>query len=586
MIDRRGVADAFEEIADLLELQGENAFKVRAYRNGARAVEALEEDLAVLVAADRLGEIRGLGKALVEKVRELTETGQLAFLENLRESVPAGLVALLEVPSLGPKKARKLYRQLGVAGLEDLRRACQEGRVAALEGFGSKTQERLLANLDNLAAYAARHHWWTAWLTAQPLLEGLRAQPGVRRAAIAGSLRRGNETVGDLDFLAAADDPPALMRWFCTREGVADITAEGSTKSSVRFENGLQADLRVVPEDRFAFALHHFTGSKDHNVRMRQRALERGWSLSEWGLFDAERVADASASALRQREPIVRASSEAELFAALDLPLIPPELREDRGEIEAAEAGGLPELVTESDLRGVFHNHTHASDGRNSLEEMAAAAEARGWEYLGIADHSKASFQAKGLDAERLMRQVEEIRRINASKRFRVTLLAGSEVDILADGSLDYPDEILKELDYVVASAHASLTQDRETMTARLIRAVEHPEVDMLGHPTGRLLLRREAAAVDLPKVIDAALATGTAIELNANPRRLELDWRYWRKAAKRGLRCAINPDAHHIDHFDFVKTGVKCARKGWLTARDVINCWPLDEVRSWLAER
>lgn len=583
MMDKASIGETLEEIADLLELQGENAFKVRAYRNGARAIEGLEEDLATVIAEGRLGSIRGVGKALVEKVQELFETGKLGYLEKLHAQVPAGLVALLEVPSLGPKKAKKLHDELGVASLEDLRAACEAGRVAALEGFGTKTQERLLANLANLTKYAARHQWWSAWQIAAPLLEALRAQPGVGRAEIAGSLRRGSETVGDLDFLATAKDPAKLMAWFCHREGVVDITAEGTTKSSVRFENGLQADLRVVPEDRFAFALHHFTGSKDHNVRMRQRALERNLSLSEWGLFAADSAEGVSSSALRERTPVVAADTEEALFAALDLAYIPPALREDRGEIEAAEAGALPRLVEVGDLRGVFHNHTHASDGHHSLEEMAAAAQARGWEYLGIADHSQSSFQAHGLDAERLLRQVEDIRRINASGQFRIKLLAGSEVDILPDGSLDFPDEVLAQLDYVVASAHSALTQDRATMTRRLIRAVEHPHVHMLGHPTGRLLLRREAAEVDLPKVIDAALAHGTAIEINANPRRLELDWRYWRQAAERGLRCAINPDAHRTEHFDFVETGVNIARKGWLTPASIINCWSLQEVNAWL---
>jgi DNA polymerase (family X) len=379
------------------------------------------------------------------------------------------------------------------------------------------------------------------------------------------------------------------VAWFVAMPGVKEVTAQGETKASVRFESGLQADLRIVPDEQFVFALHHFTGSKDHNVQMRQRALARGLSLSEWGLVPAagegtakEKAEGLKAEGLKQQTM----KNEEALFAALGLHFIPPELREGLGEIEAAERGELPRLVELGDLRGAFHNHTTASDGRNTLAEMTAAAEALGWEYLGIADHSKSSYQANGLDEARLAQQVADIRALNASKKFRTHVFAGSEVDILADGRLDFDDATLASLDYVVASVHNALTQDEATMTARLIRAIEHPRTTMLGHATGRLLLRREASRVDLGKVIDAAIAHGVIVELNASPWRLDLDWRLWRKAADRGLFCAINPDAHETDGLRHVRAGINSARKGGLAREQVLTTWPLARVRERLAAR
>jgi DNA polymerase (family 10) len=370
---------------------------------------------------------------------------------------------------------------------------------------------------------------------------------------------------------------------------VKEVTAQGETKASVRFESGLQADLRLVPEEQFVFALHHFTGSKDHNVQMRQRALARGLSLSEWGLTRVGREprgAEETATDASEPPAVPRVNSEAELFATLGLHAIPPELREGLGEIEAAEQGELPRLVEAGDLRGAFHNHTTASDGGNTLAEMVAAAAALGWEYLGIADHSKASFQANGLHEDRLLRQVAEIRAFNASGRHRTRVFAGVECDILADGRLDFDAAILAQLDYVVVSVHNAFAQDEATMTARIVRAIEHPGTTMLGHLTGRLLLRREGYRVDVGRVIDAALAHGVAIELNANPWRLDMDWRHWRKAAARGLLCAINPDAHDTAGLGHVRAGVNVARKGWLTRENVLTTWPLARVEEWLKAR
>lgn len=576
------IADVLTEIGTLLELKGENPFKTRAYLAGARVLEAMEQsELDRLVREERLKTVKGLGDALAQKIAELHATGRLEFFEKLKASIEPGLVAMLEVPGLGPKKIKAVHDLLGITTIEGLAAACTDGRVAALAGFGEKSQEKILAGIRNREAYGKRHLWWEAKAVAAPIVEGLRALPQVSQAEAAGSLRRGLETVGDLDFIVAATDVAPVVEWFVTQPGVKEITARGDTKASVRFESGLQADLRLVPAEQFAFALHHFTGSKDHNVQMRQRALARGLSLSEWGLAPAEGDETVKQKILGTTATPVSATSEKQLFAALGLRFIPPELREGLGEIEAAEAGELPRLVEVTDLRGAFHNHTTASDGRNTLAEMTAAAEALGWDYLGIADHSKSSFQAKGLSEERLAAQIAEIRALNASGRFKTHVFAGTECDILPDGRLDFDDAVLATLDYVVVSVHNVFTQSAADMTARLIRAIEHPRTTMLGHVTGRLLLRREGYPVDFAKIIDAAIANHVVIELNASPWRLDMDWRHWRKAAGRGLLCAINPDAHETAGLTHVLAGINSARKGWLTKEQVLNTRPLAEVKA-----
>jgi DNA polymerase (family X) len=577
------IADVLTEIGTLLELKGENPFKTRAYLSGARVLESLEQaELDALIRDEKLDTVKGIGAALVQKITELHTTGRLEFFETLKASIEPGLIEMLDVPGLGPKKIKAIHDQLGVATIADLVAACTDGRVAALAGFGEKSQEKILTGIRNREAYGKRHLWWEANDVAAKIVEGLRALPQVARAEAAGSLRRGMETVGDLDFIVAATDVEPVVEWFVTRPGVQEVTARGETKASVRYETGLQADLRLVPAEQFAFALHHFTGSKDHNVQMRQRALARGLSLSEWGLVPAdgegtakERAADGTAGA--------QVKDETGLFAELGLAYIPPELREGLEEIEAAEAKTLPRLVEAADLRGAFHNHTTASDGRNTLIEMTAAAEALGWDYLGIADHSKSSFQANGLSEERLAAQVEEIRALNASGRFKTHVFTGTECDILTDGRLDYADGVLATLDYVVVSVHNAFTQSEADMTARIIRAIENPHTTMLGHVTGRLLLRREAYRVDFAKIIDAAIANEVVIELNASPWRLDLDWRHWRKAAERGLVCSINPDAHETEGLAYVRAGINSARKGWLTKEAILNTRPLDQVRAWL---
>ena len=572
MMEKSDIAGVLDEIATFMELTGENPFKIRAYSAGARILENMTEDLGELIDSGKLADIPGLGEALVDKITTLRRDGVLPFHQKLKASIPAGLLEVMQIPGLGPKKVRALWTQLAVEDLAKLKEVCEAGAVAELKGFGEKTQEKILEGIKNRIAYSKRHRWYEASAVAEPILAGLRALPQVQLAESAGSLRRSRETVGDLDFLVASSEPKPIMDWFVANPGVKEVTAHGETKSSVRFENGLQADLRVVPAEQFYFALHHFTGSKEHNVAMRHRALSRGLSMSEWGFKSVDEKTLAPG-----------AQNEEEVFRALGLPWIPPELREGNGEIDAAEGGKLPKLIQLTDLRGAFHNHTTESDGDHTLDQMAAAAEQRGWEYLGISDHSKSSFQAGGLDEARLAQQLEAIAALNASKKYRLRVLSGSEVDILKDGTLDFADDVLAQLDFVVASVHNLFTLDREAQTARIIKAIENEHVDMVGHLTGRLLNKREPYDVDIAKVIDAAAANDTIIELNANPWRLDLDWRWWRRAAEKGVLCSINPDAHDVDQLDFMALGVRIARKGWLTPEQVLNTRSLPEVLRWL---
>ncbi|HEY4988722.1 MAG TPA: DNA polymerase/3'-5' exonuclease PolX [Opitutaceae bacterium] len=579
------IADVLAEIGTLMELKGENPFKIRAYSGGARAIEAIEKgEFETLLAEGRIQTVKGIGEALAAKIIELHETGHLEFLDKLKASIAPGLVEMLKIPGLGPKKIAALGRELGIATVAELERACKDGRVAALAGFGEKTQEKIIAGIRNREAYSQRHLWWDASAVAVPILAGLRALPQVKRAESAGSLRRGLETVGDLDFIVAAKEADPVFDCFTKQPAVREVTARGDTKASVRLESGMQADLRIVPAVQFAYALHHFTGSKDHNVLMRQRALDRGMSLSEWGLVPS--AGEGTAKEKAGRGESVVAADEKAIFAALGLAFIPPELREGMGEIEAAERGEIPTLVELADIRGAFHNHTTESDGSNTLSEMAAAASELGWEYLGIADHSKSSRQANGLTAERLLRQADAIRALNASRKHTARVFSGTECDILPDGTLDLEDDVLGKLDYVVVSIHSSFGQDEAVMTSRIIRALENPRATMLGHLTGRLLLARESYRVDTEKVIDAAIANGVAIELNASPYRLDMDWRLWKRAAGRGLECVINPDAHDTAGLGFVRAGVNAARKGWLTRENVVNALSLAKVDAWLAAK
>jgi DNA polymerase (family 10) len=574
---RERLAEVLEEIALLLELKGENPFKIRAYRTGAETVSQFPGDIVSLAREGSLAGIKGIGEALQQKLHELASTGSLAFHEKLRAEFPPGLFELFDLQGLGPKKVKALHEALGVDSLARLKSLCEAGEVAKLPGFGAKSAEKILEAIAFRESNAGRFRLGDVVAPVEEILDALREHPDCLRAEAAGSYRRAKETVHDIDFLVATGRPEPLLDWFVAQPWVSRVIAKGATKASVNLASGLQADLRAVSNAEFACALAYFTGSKEHNVAMRGRALELGYTLNEYRLAPRE-------GGTAPEPPVFE--SEEQLHRFLGLDYIAPELRENGGEIEAAAEGELPRLLQLENLRGTFHNHTLASDGRASLEEMAAAAIGLGLQYLGIADHSKSSFQANGLDEARLRGQIAEIQALN--RRFReegtkFRLLAGSEVDILKDGSLDFDDGLLGDLDYVVASVHNAMTLSESAMTERIIRAATHPRVTMLGHLTGRLLLERDPYAVDIPAVIEACAESGTAIELNCNPWRLDLDWRWWRLAASKGVKCVINPDAHAVGHLGFLAIGVRLARKGWLRREDVVNTLDLEGIEEWL---
>ncbi len=576
-MDKDKVAEILVEIGTLLELKGENPFKTRAYSNAARAIEGLAEPLAKIVAEDRLGEIKGVGEGIAKKVKELVETGKLAYYEELKASLPAGLMAMLDIPGLGPKKIQALNKKLGIDSVEKLEQACKQGQVAQLDGFGEKTQTNLLEGIEQRRLYASKHLLSDALRAAEPLLESLRQHPEVVRCSTAGSLRRCKEVIGDIDLLTSTKKPEAVIEHFVAQPGILKINARGETKVSVILEGGIQCDLRVVTDKEFPFALAYFTGSKEHNIVMRQRAIARGLRLNEYGLFKSKEET-------RDPQLLVPCKDEAEIFEKLGLAYVPPELREDHGEFNAAEKGELPRLLDWTDLKGSLHNHSTWSDGHSRPEEIASYMENLGLAYWAITDHSKSSFQARGLDAARVREQLEEIRRVNeqlAGRGSDFRLLTGIEVDVLKD-RLDFDDDLLAELDVVVASLHVPASNEAEN-TKRLIRAAQNKFVHMLGHLSGRLLLEREAYPVNQEAVIDACAETGTWLELNCNPRRFDLDWRLWPRAKAKGVKCVINPDAHRNEHAGFLRLGAGVARKGWLEKSDVINTLPLDQLRKAL---
>jgi len=576
-MDKNEVAAVLEEIGTLLELKGENPFKTRAYHNAVRVLEGLTGSLETLVAEKRLGELKGFGEALQDKVTILVTTGRLPYYEELKASLPPGLPALLEIQGLGPKKVKRLHDELGVDSMEKLEAACHAGKIAVLDGFGEKSQAKILEAIAFKRQFASRHRLVDALVVAEPILEFLRGHPDVIRCSTAGSLRRWKEVIGDVDFLVSSKTPSAVIEDFVAQPGVKAVLAKGETKASVILGEGIQADLRVVADVEYPFALAYFTGSKEHNIVMRQRAIARGLRLNEYGLFR---------SAEETRDPALRIAcrDEQDIFAALGLAHVPPELREDQGEFTAGETGRFPRLLEWTELRGSLHNHSNWSDGRDSLEAIAAHAHELGLDYWAVTDHSRASFQANGLDPKRLAEQVKAIAAINetyASEGSDFRLLTGSEVDILKDG-LDFDDEVLAGLDVVVASLHVPSGDGAEN-TRRLVRAAENPHVHMLGHLTGRLLLERDAYKLDIDAVVDACAATGTWIELNASPYRFDLDWRLWRRARDKGVKCVVNCDAHRLEHFGFLRLGTGIARKGWLTKGDVINTLSLGDLRSKL---
>jgi len=579
-MDKEQVALILLEIGTLLELKGENPFKTRAYQNGARTIESLSEPLAKVVEEKRLGEIKGIGDALQQKITELVTTGKLKYYEDLKASIPPGMVDLLTISGLGPKRILILQKKVGIESIEALEQACKDGKIAELEGFGEKTQQNFLEAIARRRLYASKHLLADAMRAAQPILENLRQHPDVIRCSVAGSLRRSKETIGDIDFLASSKQPLDVIEFFATQPGIITVSAKGDTKASVILEGGIQADLRVVSDKEYPFALNYFTGSKEHNIVMRQRAIARGLRLNEYGLFKSKEET-------RDPKLLVACKDEADIYRELDLAYVEPELREDHGEFQVAEKNDLPRLIEWTDLKGALHNHTTWSDGHNTLEETAAYMTELGLAYWAITDHSRASFQANGLDPKRVREQILEIKKLNgklAANGSDFRLLAGAEVDVLKD-KLDFDDDLLAELDVVVASLHVPANNEAEN-TKRLIRAAENKYVHMLGHLTGRLLLEREAYPINQQAVIDACAETGTWIELNCNPYRFDLDWRQWFYARSKGVKCVINPDAHRNEHAQFLRLGIGVARKAWLTKADVINTLPLDKLRKELAKK
>lgn len=569
---RENLAEVLEEIALLLELKDENPFKIRAYRHGAETVRNFDGDIVQLAIDNQLTGIKGIGEALRDKLHELATTGTLKFHQDLRAGFPPGLFELFDLQGLGPKKVKALHETLGIASVADLKAACNEGKIAGLPGFGEKTQSKILEAIALREQFSDRFLLGAVSPLVGEILDTLRTHPEISRVTVAGSFRRAKETVHDLDFLVATREPALVCEDFTTLPQVDSIIACGETKASVRLKTGIQCDLRAVSNAQFPFALLYFTGSKEHNVALRSLALKQGLSLNEYGFTPTPGAGAPVPQDLHE---------ERDIYQALGLSFIEPELRENRGEIEAAAEHKLPRLVELAQLRGTFHNHTTESDGIHSLEEMADEAMELGLQYLGIADHSRSMVIANGLSEERLLQQVETIRALNAGfTHFR--LFAGSEVDIHKDGSLDYDDATLAKLDYCVASVHSVFNLPEEEMTRRICRAMENEHVTMLGHATGRLLLKREGYALNHAAIIDCAAETRTIIELNCNPQRLDMDWRWWKRARDKGVLCSINPDAHSTMGLHHLGIGIRLARKGWLRKQDVFNTRSAADVETF----
>lgn len=561
---KKEVAAVLEEVALLLELSGENPFKARSYANVARALEQHEDDIETLVREKRLREIKGVGDALEQRIEELVTTGTLGYHEDLRGRFPDSLFELFRIPGLGAKRIKTLYEDLKIETLVQLENACTRGTIAELKGFGEKMQQKILDGI----AFARRHqgvfHVNKALTEATRLREWLAEDMSVIRIEIAGSLRRRKETIKDIDIVASSKKPEALMKRFIEADGVERVTGHGETKSSVVLTSGIAADLRVITDEEYPYALHHFTGSKEHNVAMRQRAKDRDLKMNEYGLFHGD--------------TLVKCKDEAAIFKKLDLPFIPPELREDMGELELTET---PRLVEQSDLIGLIHCHSTYSDGMATIEQMARAAQTRGYTYMVIADHSQTAAYAGGLVPAAVKKQHKEIDSLNAKlKGFRVVKCI--ESDIRADGSLDYEEDVLKTFELIIASVHSGLNMSEPEATKRVVKAIEDPYTAILGHLTGRLLLARDGYPLDMEKVVDACIRNRVAIEINANPHRLDMDWRHIKRARDKGAMFSIGPDAHSVEGIDDVQYGVGIARKGWLGPEHLVNCMTVERLLAW----
>ncbi|MBV9616666.1 MAG: DNA polymerase/3'-5' exonuclease PolX [Ktedonobacteraceae bacterium] len=582
-MDKNQIAHLLEDIATLLTLkEGSSVFEVRAYENAARTISSLDGDIEQLARAGKLKGQPGLGPTMLKRVEEAIETGHIAFYDELRATTPAIKLEMMRIPGVGPKKINVIYDQLHVTSIAELEQACKENRLAHLPGFGKKTQDKILQGIAFLAQHADRFYYPVAEQEARQIQAALSTLPGIVRLQVGGSLRRKRETVKDIDMVVSVADNAgddvrnAIMDFFTKQPSVQAITGKGPTKSSVVLSSGIAMDLRVVSDSQFPYTLHHFTGSREHHIPLRRRALSMNMTINDYGLFKGK---DAQGE-------LIPCKDEKDIYAALGLDYIEPELREDMGEIEAAERHTLPELVQESDLRGVLHAHTTWSDGQNTLREMAEACIKRGFSYLGITDHSKVAAYAGGLSEEQLQRQGEEIDRLNEEFAHRLHILKGTECDILRDGSLDYSDEVLASLDFVVASIHSNFNLTREEQTKRMLRAIANPNVDIIGHPTGRILLGRAGYDLDMDAVIDAAAEHGVCIEINAHPSRLDLDWRLVRRARDRGIKIPIDPDAHALAGIDDMRYGIAIARKGWLRAIDVLNTMETNQLLEFFSGR
>lgn len=563
------IAEKFNKLADLLEIEGANPYRVRAYRNAARVIGGLPHHVADLLAqGEDLTELPDIGKDLAEKLQTLVETGSLAALEDVKARVPETLSELMKISGLGPKSVQTLYRELQIDSLDDLKRALAQGKLRDLKGFGQKTEHRIKEGIAQLSTSEQRIKLLDAQGIAKPLVTYLKETPGLKTIEVAGSYRRRQETVGDLDILATCQKDSAVMQRFLDYPQVDRVISQGKTRSTVILRSALQVDLRVVTRASYGAALHYFTGSKAHNIAVRKRGLERNLKINEYGVFKGDKR--------------VAGKTEKALYAQVDLPYIPPELREDRGEIEAAEAGKLPRLITLEDIRGDLHCHTKASDGRHSIEAMARAAAEHGYEYLAISDHSQRIAVAHGLDKKRLAQQIEEIDRLN-EKRGDIVILKASEVDILDDGSLDFPVDILKQLDLTVCSVHSKFNLSRKKQTERILRAMDNPFFNILAHPSGRLINEREPYAVDMEKIMEGAKERGCFLEVNGQPERLDLTDSDCRMAKEVGLKVVISTDAHRTGHLDYMRLAINQARRGWLEKEDVLNSRSLDELKKRL---
>ena len=572
-MDKKRISEILDEMGTLLELKGENPFRVRAYHNAAQIISGLTDNLTDLVKSKSLTSLKGIGSGLANIISELVEEENSNEYNGLREQFPTGILELLKVQGLGPKKVKVLYETLKIKSIAELKKACEENRLRSLDGFGTKTEENILIGIAHLERNSNKHLYPNALQSAEKIKNLIKSIKGVIMCDYAGSVRRCKELIGDVDILVSAKDAvrKRIIDVFLSNDEIGNVLTTGDTKASVRLRNGIQCDLRIVKDSEYPFALNYFTGSKEHNVEMRSLAKKKGLSLNEYGFLRIEKV----------KAIIRKCATENDIYKTLGMDYIPPELRENTGEIEYAQKNKIPDLVKYSDIRGTFHCHTTYSDGINTLEQIASTAKEMGWKYIGIADHSQAAAYAGGLSVEKLYKQIRQIDEINKrSKGFRV--FKGIECDILPDGSLDYNDKVLAELDYVVISIHSKFKMTEEEATNRIVKALKNKYTTMLGHPTGRLLLEREGYPLNLPLVIQTASDYGKSIEINAHPMRLDLDWRYVKYAKEKGIQICINPDAHNIDGLRDVRYGIGIARKGWLEAKDVINTWTLKEVEKY----